>query len=268
MTLPEGISPRGHDQDCRSSGRLGGIVVSAGIHVLEQAESFLLGFARQLAKFSNRGQTGRGLEGISVFSANIASPFATCKVQNGYPSVLRSSDAQQSELTGLVFKVRSSARCGVMRCALADFVSIVMTALTTAHLSIAIDTGDPVDSQEFRHTSLFFRFQSQSPALQVHIVGTRGEFKFDSRADYDPVDSQALAKLVDVGALCAETSFDRLLLITGAVPIDNADREFNCQIWVENGLRVLRDRQLLTGEQYEHGHNGMVDAIAEAEDDG
>jgi hypothetical protein len=52
-----------------------------------------------------------------------------------------------------------------------------------------------------------------------------------------------------------------------AIPVRNWDAEFNCQIWVEAALRRLRDLRMLSGEAYVEGVDGMVDAIAEAEDE-
>jgi hypothetical protein len=49
--------------------------------------------------------------------------------------------------------------------------------------------------------------------------------------------------------------------------VRNYDAEFNCQIWVEAALRRLRDMRLLGSEAYTEGVDGMVDAIAEAEDE-
>lgn len=52
-----------------------------------------------------------------------------------------------------------------------------------------------------------------------------------------------------------------------AVPIDNRDREFNCQVWVEAALKSLTASNMLSSEMYERGLDEMVDAIAEAKDE-
>lgn len=55
--------------------------------------------------------------------------------------------------------------------------------------------------------------------------------------------------------------------VFASIPINNRDIEFNCQTWVERALKVLRDSGALTAAEYDQGVNGMVDAIAEAEDE-
>ena len=142
-----------------------------------------------------------------------------------------------------------------------------MATLTTAHVSIAVYKGDPIDSQEYRHTSLHFQFQDQSPTLLAHIVGPSGDFQFQVRSGYDPAASRNLAKLVNVGTLQVQTTSDQLTSALRAVAIKNHDREFNCQTWVENVLKMWKDRQLLSERDYDDGVDGMVEAIAEAKDD-
>lgn len=55
--------------------------------------------------------------------------------------------------------------------------------------------------------------------------------------------------------------------ILRAVPVRNWNTESNCQIWVEAALRRLRDLRMLSSEVYTKGLDGMVDVIAEAEDE-
>ena len=138
---------------------------------------------------------------------------------------------------------------------------------TIVHISIAVFKGDPVDYQKYRHTALWIRFRDGSPAILAHIVGPPGEFEFQVREHYDPSQSASLAKIVDVGYLQVRTTSTQLRSALRAIPINNSDPEFNCQTWIETVLKRLKDRNLLSNESYENGVDGMVDAIAEAEDE-
>lgn len=51
------------------------------------------------------------------------------------------------------------------------------------------------------------------------------------------------------------------------VPIDNSNREFNCQHWVAEALRQLTDKKLITPEVAGRGLDAMTDATFEAEDE-
>lgn len=140
-------------------------------------------------------------------------------------------------------------------------------AAATVHISIAVFKGDPVDCQRYRHTSLFITFANQDPSVIIHVVGPPGEFEFDTQDGYDPSRDQSLAKLVDVGPLSVESTRDQITQILRRVPIENEDREFNCQTWVEGALKKFRELGMLTGALYAQGLDEMVDVIAEATDE-
>jgi hypothetical protein len=140
-------------------------------------------------------------------------------------------------------------------------------AAATVHISIAVFKGDPVDSQRYRHTSLFVTFANHDPSTVFHVVGPPGEFEYDIQIGYDPSGDQSLAKLVDVGPLSVESTRNQIIQILRRVPIENEDREFNCQTWVEGALKKLRELGMLTGALYAQGLDEMVDVIAEATDE-
>lgn len=140
-------------------------------------------------------------------------------------------------------------------------------AATTVHISVAVFKGDPVDCQRYRPTSLFVAFANQDPAVVIHVVGPPGEFEFDTQDGYDPSRDQSLAKLADVGTLSVQASRAQVIEILRTVSIENQDREFNCQSWVEAALKKLRDSGMLTSALYAHGVDEMVDVIAEATDE-
>ena len=140
-------------------------------------------------------------------------------------------------------------------------------AATTVHVSIQIYRGDPLDYPRFRHTSLFLKFANQDPSTLVHVVGPIGEFEFTTQEGYDPSQDQSLARSVDVGDLSVQTSYVQIIQILRAVSVMNHDLEFNCQTWVEAAIRKLRYTSMLANDSYMHGLDGMVNAIAEAEDE-
>lgn len=142
-----------------------------------------------------------------------------------------------------------------------------MATMTTAHISIVVYEGDPIDSQGFRHTALFVQFTDRSPTMLAHVAGPSGGFEFQVRINHDPSQTQTFAKFVDVGFLGVPTNSVQLTTALRAVEIKNNDREFNCQTWVEQVLKKLKDRKDLSQEEYDKGVDGMVDAIAEAKDD-
>lgn len=140
-------------------------------------------------------------------------------------------------------------------------------AAATVHVSIAVFKGDPVDSQRYRHTSLFITFANQDPSAVYHVVGPPGEFEYVIQSGYDPSSDQSLARLVDVGNLSVESTRVQINQILRRVPIENEDREFNCQTWVEGALKKFREMGMLTGALYAQGLDEMVDVIAEATDE-
>lgn len=88
---------------------------------------------------------------------------------------------------------------------------------------------------------------------------------FESMPSSEPWDTQRYAKTVDVGYLSVLANPAQTVQALQSVPIDNYDREFNCQTWVEAALRRLKDVGHLSPVTYERGIDGMIDAIAEAE---
>ena len=143
--------------------------------------------------------------------------------------------------------------------------SAIMTT-PNAHLSIIVYKGYP-DWQQFRHTSLWIRFSDESPATMFHIIGASGFFRFEAYENPNPTESKKFAEMVEVGYLTSPASFTQVRQALQRILIDNQDREFNCQTWVENALkRLVEDGQLSTAD-YDRALNGMVDAIAAAEDE-
>ncbi|KAI6823983.1 hypothetical protein KC367_g8187 [Hortaea werneckii] len=97
-----------------------------------------------------------------------------------------------------------------------------MAAQSSAHISVIVFKGSPLDYPQYRHTSLW---------------------------------------------LNANWTLSQILAFLQNVRIDHFDREFNCQTWIERALKSLKDERVLSPAEYDLGINGMVDAIAEAEDE-
>lgn len=138
--------------------------------------------------------------------------------------------------------------------------------MTTIHISIIIYKGSPLDYPQYRHTALWLQFADRSPSLIIHVVGPSGGFEFECKQNSRPWEDQSLAKTVDVGHLTVATTPSQIAQTLQRIPVDNGDREFNCQTWIETALKRFRDSGDLSYEAYDKGLDSMVDAIAEAED--
>ena len=108
------------------------------------------------------------------------------------------------------------------------------------HISIIVNKRDPLDYPEHRHASIWIQFGDGSPATCVHIVGPPGEFKFEARETTDSTKAATFAKRIDVGDLKEPLTSRQIIAWLKKVPIRNADREFNCQTWVERALKLLQ----------------------------
>lgn len=141
-----------------------------------------------------------------------------------------------------------------------------MAATTSkAHITIIVNKGSPLDYPQYRHTALWVQYPSK--AKICHATGTTFEHIFQAEDyDGDPTLLHDFAHKVEVGFLATALVMPQLVEILRKVEIDNSNWEFNCQTWVERALNSLKGKGLISGEQYERGVNGMVDAIAEAED--
>ncbi|KAL0257889.1 hypothetical protein SLS55_007057 [Diplodia seriata] len=158
-----------------------------------------------------------------------------------------------------------------------------MDGAASLSVSILVFKGDPLDYQRNRHTALAFRplFQaggqqlppsassSGSSALVVHVVGPPGELGLQVYDGYDASrdPGRTLVRAVLVGTLRKEITKTELVQLLAQVPIDNADREFNCQSWVEKGLRLLRRQEWVSEHEFEQGLDAMVECILEADEE-
>ncbi|EME88610.1 uncharacterized protein MYCFIDRAFT_170196 [Pseudocercospora fijiensis CIRAD86] len=126
------------------------------------------------------------------------------------------------------------------------------------HLSIVVWKGDPVDFPQYRHTALCFRFPDTLTPITIHAIGPPGEYVYELQDSHDPALDHGIAGVVNVGMLSMLTTNSRLDGILRAVPMENSNPEFNCQIWIEKALKSLQNHRLLTSEAYSKGVDGMM----------
>ena len=89
---------------------------------------------------------------------------------------------------------------------------------------------------------------------------------FKRRESSQPWETQRYAKMIEVGILTVVATSAQVVQALQSVPINNRDREFNCQTWIEDALKRFENAGHLSTELYNKGVDGMVDAIAEAKD--
>ncbi|OAX78922.1 hypothetical protein ACJ72_06764 [Emergomyces africanus] len=68
------------------------------------------------------------------------------------------------------------------------------------NISILVYIGSPLDYVKYRHTAVFLR-STDGTKILMHVKGTSGLFEFEDRYDYNPDQSDALAKTVPVAEL-------------------------------------------------------------------
>ncbi|KAK6435962.1 hypothetical protein LTR95_007849 [Oleoguttula sp. CCFEE 5521] len=139
-------------------------------------------------------------------------------------------------------------------------------AASGVHISIIVHRGTPLDYPQYRHTALWLRFSDHSPDLTAEIVGAHGFFEFQTRDNADPYASRDFVRAIDVGYLTNTFTKASIVQALSRVLVDNRDREYNCQTWVQVALNMLMNDDYLPMEGYGRGLEQMVDAIAEAGD--
>ncbi len=132
---------------------------------------------------------------------------------------------------------------------------------------IVVHKGDPVDFQKFRHTALWLVPVDNGSNYYCHVRGSTGDFEYEKRSDYNPTRTRTFAKLINVGETKTSMTSSELTSQVEGTPVNNKDREFNCQTWVDDAVRRMYRAGYLTKEEYEEGTNGMLDATLEAIDE-
>ena len=134
---------------------------------------------------------------------------------------------------------------------------------------ITVYIGDPVDLTEYRHTALYFQFETASPLL-LQITGAQGFFAYDKQDNYDLAETKScLAKLILVADIPDSFSPDRIQAIVASTPIRNGrlNRDWNSHNWVGEALSGLVVAGCLKFDERERGVDKMMDACMEARDE-
>ncbi|EKJ76926.1 hypothetical protein FPSE_02924 [Fusarium pseudograminearum CS3096] len=142
-----------------------------------------------------------------------------------------------------------------------------MSGATRYTVYVAVHKGDPMDFSKYRHTGLWFVPENSVPHYFYHVRGKPTVFLFEMRKNWDPTRSANFAKKVLAGRISHPLTASELEQHMRSVTVGNDDHEFNCQQWVQMALLLLRQKGLLTQEQYDAGVDGMIDATMEAADE-
>lgn len=135
----------------------------------------------------------------------------------------------------------------------------------TITASIAVFKSNPVDYQKWRHTALSFKFSNPASApVMVHIVGAPGLFTLQVVPNYDPIGSRTIAGIHTIGTLLRPISKDQLITFVSQTPIDNRSSEFNCQNWVHDALKRLKDAGYLTPTMFDEAFDEMMEITLQA----
>ncbi|KAJ5093215.1 hypothetical protein N7456_009076 [Penicillium angulare] len=132
-------------------------------------------------------------------------------------------------------------------------------------VQILVYRGEPVDSINYRHAALFFKFPNGSQSL-MNAEGTPGLFEFKAREDYAPEFSIKLAATIPVAEFSDAVNPWSIRPVVSATPIKNGDLGWNCQNWVADALGRLVDFGYLTTAQREPAYRQMIRVIMEAPD--
>lgn len=140
--------------------------------------------------------------------------------------------------------------------------------MTTVPINIIVYRATPLNFPEYRHTALTLHFTDRTPPLLVHIVGTPEAFRFQHRQIFSlPQNSPLCAKMIPVGPWMIDAPSAQVVAVLRRVGIDNVNPWFNCQMWMESALGMLRNTGYISGEAHDRAVNDMWEAVFR-EDDG
>ncbi|KAK2797041.1 hypothetical protein FQN50_009344 [Emmonsiellopsis sp. PD_5] len=135
-------------------------------------------------------------------------------------------------------------------------------------ISILVYIGSPLDYVKYRHTAVFLR-STDGTKILMHVKGTSGLFEFEDRYDYNPDQSDALAKTVPVAELPDSISVASIKSAISSTVVRNGrdDMDWNCQNWVGDALTRLVDNGYLSATQRIAAVDQMASACSEAKDE-
>jgi hypothetical protein len=135
------------------------------------------------------------------------------------------------------------------------------------HIRIAVYKAEPLDYQKLRHVALWFEFDNGADSVIIHIIGPTQGYLLEVREEYDPVRSKLFEKEVDVGWTKVDLTKSQLVAFVSRTPIDNDSREFNCQMWVGDALKLLAEGGYIENTEYLNAVDTMIDITMEAKDE-
>ncbi|KAJ5930434.1 hypothetical protein N7466_005927 [Penicillium verhagenii] len=159
------------------------------------------------------------------------------------------------------------------------------------NLSILVFVASPLDYARYRHTALYFEFDSPETqyanaknqhtqpepqekdyikSSMMEVIGSPGFMSFFERKNWGvPVSSANLARVVPVSRLPDTIPISRLRSTVSETSIldGDGDTDWNSQNWVGDALSRLVTCGYLDAGARDRGLDAMVDAVMEAEDE-
>ncbi|KAI0902919.1 hypothetical protein F4823DRAFT_620562 [Ustulina deusta] len=135
-------------------------------------------------------------------------------------------------------------------------------------LEVIVFSGSPVDAPQYRHTGLLIQDLAQDNTTLkrrfLHVTGSAGVFarEEDSR---NPRKSELFVGAVYLATIRASGSSLRNAI--WSMPVNNADRSWNCQNYVGDALESCAREGLISEEQIDYAIDGMVDLVQQAREE-
>ncbi|KAI9674494.1 MAG: hypothetical protein M1817_001832 [Caeruleum heppii] len=156
-------------------------------------------------------------------------------------------------------------------------------------LSILIFRGEPLDLRSTRHSALYLSNDQSvtkgsasacptalppcppGDALILHVTGGHGFFALQENSDIDPRRNEDFHCEIPVFSFPASgLKFDLAREVTDVIkrtPINNKERDWNCQTWVAEALGRCAEMGLITREGVDAAVDQMVDVLMEVPED-
>ncbi|KAL0958198.1 hypothetical protein HGRIS_000361 [Hohenbuehelia grisea] len=86
----------------------------------------------------------------------------------------------------------------------------------------------------------FLLMKTDSKAIAYQVSGSTNTYAYKEPEDTTPEESNAFMGMVTVGSIDTRDE-ERFVTVLQNVPITRGDREWNCQNWIVEALRALKD---------------------------
>jgi len=152
-------------------------------------------------------------------------------------------------------------------------IYINLFAKIMATLKIAVYKGDSYDSPAARHTALVLTCDNTTQ-YKLHVTGGHSFFTFeelslssDQHITLATPDKDLAADLIPVASNISEADVKRIRFVVSTTRVDNKDRSWNCQNFVGDALRRVKNEGIITREEFDGSLDRMADVILEAPDE-